>query len=42
MISKTPLLNRDYHRDPNMKALKRRGFIKHGSTLEPYTIPRNS
>ena len=33
MINKTPPLNRDYNRDPNMKALKRRGFINHGSTL---------
>ena len=25
--------NRDCNRDPNIKALKRRGFINHGSTL---------
>ena len=24
---------RDYRRDPNLKALKRRGFINHGSPL---------
>ena len=33
MINKPPPLNRDYNRDPNIKALKRRGFINHGSTL---------
>ena len=33
MINKPPPLNRDYNRDPNMKALKRRGFIDRGSTL---------
>ena len=27
-------LNRDYTKDPNIKALKRRGFINHGSTLQ--------
>ena len=34
MINKPPPLNRDYDRDPNIKALKRRGLINHGSTLE--------
>ena len=29
----TPPLNRDYNRDPNIWALKRRGFMNHGSTL---------
>ena len=33
MINNPPPLNRDYSRDPNIKALKRRGFINHGSTL---------
>ena len=28
----TPL-NRDHNRDPNIKALERRGIIHHGSTL---------
>ena len=26
-------LNRDYHRDPNIQALRRRGFIHQGSEL---------
>ena len=34
MINKPPPLNRDYDRDPNIKALKRRGFLNHGSTLD--------
>ena len=33
LINKPPLLDRDYNTDPNIKALKRRGFINHGSTL---------
>ena len=33
MINEPPPLNRDNNRDPNIKALKRRGFINHGSTL---------
>ena len=33
MINEPHPLNRDYNGDPNMKALKRRGFITHGSTL---------
>ena len=33
MKNKPPPLNRDYNRDPNIKALKRRGFVNHGSTL---------
>ena len=28
-----PLLNRDYHEDPNIWALKGGRFINHGSTL---------
>ena len=36
VINKPPPLNRDYNRDPNIKALKRRGFINHGST--PYCL----
>ena len=31
LINKPPPLDRDYHRDPNIKALKRRGFINHGN-----------
>ena len=34
MINKPPPLNRDDNRNPNIKALKRRGFINHGSTLD--------
>ena len=37
MINKPPPLNREYNMDPNMKALKRRGFINQGSTLGPLT-----
>ena len=33
MIDNPPPLNRDYNRDPSIKALKRRGFINHGSPL---------
>ena len=33
VINKPPPLNKDYHRDPNIKALERKGFINHGSTL---------
>ena len=36
MINKPPPLNRDFIRDPNIKALKRMGFINHGSTLLRY------
>ena len=32
-MNKPPPLNRDYSRDPKIKALKRRGFINHGSTF---------
>ena len=32
-MNKPPPLNMDYKRDPNIWALKRRGFINHGSTL---------
>ena len=35
LINKPPPLNRDYNRDPNIHALKRRGFINQGSTLNP-------
>ena len=34
MINKPSPLNRDYNRDPNIEALKKRGVINHGSTLE--------
>ena len=33
MIYKSPPLHGDYIRDSNIKALKRRRFINHGSTL---------
>ena len=33
LVNKPPPLNRDYNRDPNIQALKRRGFINHGSSL---------
>ena len=33
LINKPPPHNRDYNRDPNIKALKRRGFMNQGSTL---------
>ena len=36
LINKPPPLNRNYNRDCNIKALKRRrGVINHGSTLTP-------
>ena len=38
MINKPPALHRDYSRDPNIKALKRRGFISHGSTLIRFRV----
>ena len=43
LINKPPSLNRDYSRDPNTKAVKRRGFTNHGSTsggsvLEDYGV----
>ena len=39
MINKPPPLDRDYNRDPNTKALKRRGFMNHGSTVTPKPPP---
>ena len=33
LINKPPPLNSDYSRDPNIKALYRRGFINYESTL---------
>ena len=33
MIKKNPPLDRDSNRDPNIKAMKRRGVINHGSPL---------
>ena len=33
MTNKPAFHNRDYNRDPNIQALKRRGFINQGSTL---------
>ena len=32
-MNKPPALSRDYNRDPKIKALKRKGFINHGSVL---------
>ena len=32
-MKRPPPVNRDCNRDPNIKALKRRGFTNHGSTL---------
>ena len=34
MINEPPTLYRDYSRDPNIKALRRRGFTNHGSGFE--------
>ena len=31
MMNKPPPHNRDYNKDPNIQALKRKGFINHGS-----------
>ena len=33
LINKPFALNRDYNKDRNIQALKRRGFLNHGSTL---------
>ena len=33
VINNPPPLSRDYIKDPNIKALKRRRFANHGSTL---------
>ena len=33
VMNKPSLLNKDYNRDPTIKALKKRGCINHGSTL---------
>ena len=41
-MNKPPPLNRDYNRDPNIKALKTRGFINHGSTLFLVVVPGHS
>ena len=40
MINKPPPLNRDYDKGPNIEALKRRGFINHGSTLPKVWVRR--
>ena len=40
MINKPPPLNRDYDKGPNIEALKRRGFINHGSTLPNVWVRR--
>ena len=40
MIHNPPPLNGDYNKDPNMKALKRRGFINHGSTFSKPALSR--
>ena len=33
LINKPFALHRDYNKDRNIQALKRRGFLNHGSTL---------
>ena len=38
LITKSTPLNRDYSRDPNIKALIRRGFTNHGSTLDTTSL----
>ena len=38
LINKPLPLNGDYSKDPNIKALKRRGFINHGSTLRALCV----
>ena len=42
LINKPPPINRDYNRDPNIKALKRGGVINHGSTLFLVVVPGHS
>ena len=34
MINKPPRLNRDYNGDPDIKALKKEGVYKYGSSLD--------
>ena len=36
LMNTPPPLNKDYSRGSNIKALNRRGFIHHGSTLEQF------
>ena len=36
MTNKPPPLSRDDNSNPNIKALKRRGFINHGSTVPKF------
>ena len=38
LITKPPPLNRDYNGDPNIKALKRKGFTNQGSTLPSKSV----
>ena len=39
-VNNPPPLNRDSHRDPDMKALKSRGSINQGFTLQNYLGPK--
>ena len=34
-INKSPPLNGDYNRDPNISALKRKGVVNHWATVYP-------
>ena len=36
VINEPPPLNRNYNRDPTIKAITRRGFMNQGSTLPEY------
>ena len=36
VIDEPPPLNRGYNKDPHIKALHRRGFTNHGSTLPKF------
>ena len=38
LMNKPPPHNRDYSRDPHIKALKRKRFINHGSTLLKFIL----
>ena len=38
-MNEPPPVNRDHDRDPNIKTLKRRGLINHGSTVLIASIP---
>ena len=42
LTNKPPPLNKAYNRDPNIKALQRKRFSNHGSTLESLISVRGS